>query len=249
MLVINFSGATGLTISNSDFDGRTKFLASCDGHHYLGFLLLGKWTELSLLGNYINHSSGQSPKVGGGKCETTVLHAANNFFDSNSGHSFDVVNGGYVLAEGKYFSKVKIPAQEASKHLFVPTSAIDCKAVIGRACSMNVLKDSGPLKGRLGDASAGGEDMENSVTQDDILTGSSSSDKSTSYSPSAGGPITPGSDTSKSMDNTEAPVSEDKTGGQADKNADDDFEESDKEGSDGSSHLRKNENDANAWQP
>ena len=433
MLVINFSGATGLTISNSDFDGRTKFSASCDGHHYWGFLLIGKRTELSLLGNYINHHSGRSPKVGGHDGEITVLYAANNFFNSNSGHAFDVVNAGYVLAEGNYFSKVKIPAQETSKHLFVPTSANDCKAVIGRACSMNVLKDSGPLKGcsggevssqfaslkkyitsykagpatsfkeasknfgvgKLGDAvsqpgalktsgvavsssdaseggedvedsvtqddiltdssssdksaphnpssggpsppgsdtsksmdnteasvseemtgsqsgskstglspgtvapdhqppvdakkpvngqdehhdnsqakdeshedkskskdseeggvdfpssdtSAGGEDMENSVMQDDILTGSSSFDKSASHIPSAGGPGPPGSDTSKSMDSTEAPVSEEKTGGQADKNADDDSEESDKEGSAGSSHLRKNEGDANAWQP
>ncbi|CAI5724578.1 unnamed protein product [Hyaloperonospora brassicae] len=272
MLVINFSGATGLTISNSDFDGRTKFSASCDGHHYWGFLLLGKRTELSLLGNYINHNSGRSPKVGGHDGETTVLHAANNFFNSNSGHAFDVVNGGYVLAEGNYFSKVKIPAQEASKHLFVPTSAIDCKAVIGRACSMNVLKDSGPLKGCSGgevssqfaslkkyitsykagpatsfeeargnfgvgelgdavaqagalkksgvavsssDASAGGEDVANSVTQDDISTGSSSSDKSVSHNPSAGGPSTPGSDASKSMDTTEALVSEDKAGSQS----------------------------------
>ncbi|CAI5729475.1 unnamed protein product [Hyaloperonospora brassicae] len=300
MLVTGHSGGTGITVSNSDFDGRSKFSASCDGHHYWTILLYGKKTELSLLGNYINHTSGRSPRVGGGNGETTVLHAANNFFNSNSGHAFDVTQGGYVLAEGNYFSKVKIPATEESKHLFVPTAANDCKAVIGRACSMNVLKDSGPLKGCSGgevssqfaslkkyitsykagpatsfkeasgnfgvgelgdavaqpgapkksgvpvsssDASEGGEDVENSVTQNDILTGSSSSDKSVSHNPSAGGPSTPGSD------NTEAPVSEEKTGGQADKNADDDSEESDKEGSDGSSHLRKNEGDANSWQP
>ncbi|ETI43326.1 hypothetical protein F443_11698 [Phytophthora nicotianae P1569] len=148
MVVINFSGATGVTISNSDFDGNTKYSASCDGHHYWGFLILGKKTELSLLGNYIHHTSGRSPKIGGHDGEISVVHAANNYFFENSGHAFDVATGGYVLAEGNYFASVKSPnMDDPTGNFMVPTAAADCKATIGRNCELNVLKDSGALKG------------------------------------------------------------------------------------------------------
>ncbi|KAG3140400.1 hypothetical protein PI126_g16029 [Phytophthora idaei] len=148
MVVINFSGATGVTISNSDFDGNTKFSASCDGHHYWGFLILGKKTEVSLIGNYIHHTSGRSPKIGGHDGEISVVHAANNYFYENSGHAFDVATGGYVLAEGNYFASVKSPnMDDPTGNFMVPTAAGDCKATIGRDCELNVLKDSGTLKG------------------------------------------------------------------------------------------------------
>ncbi|OWZ08804.1 Pectate lyase [Phytophthora megakarya] len=148
MVVINFSGATGVTISNSDFDGNTKFSASCDGHHYWGFLILGKKTELSLLGNFIHHTSGRSPKIGGHNGEISVVHAANNYFFENSGHAFDVATGGYVLAEGNYFASVKSPnLDDPTGNFMVPATAGDCKATIGRNCELNILKDSGTLKG------------------------------------------------------------------------------------------------------
>ncbi|KAG1713495.1 hypothetical protein DVH05_001282 [Phytophthora capsici] len=148
MVVINFSGATGVTISNSDFDGNTKFSASCDGHHYWGFLILGKKTELSLIGNYIHHTSGRSPKIGGHDGEISVVHAANNYFFENSGHAFDVATGGYVLAEGNYFASVKSPnLDDPTGNFLVPKAAGDCKTAIGRDCQMNVLKDSGTLTG------------------------------------------------------------------------------------------------------
>ncbi|KAG6580098.1 Pectate lyase [Phytophthora cinnamomi] len=148
MIVINFSGVTGLTISNSDFDGRTKYSTSCDGRHYWGFLLLGKRTELSLIGNYIHHTSGRSPKVGGHNGETTVVYAANNYFYDNSGHAFDVSTGGYALAEGNYFDSVKLPtANDPKGNFLVPMVASDCKASIGRDCKLNVLANSGSLKG------------------------------------------------------------------------------------------------------
>ncbi|KAK1928256.1 putative pectin lyase F [Phytophthora citrophthora] len=148
MVVINFSGATGVTISNSDFDGNTKLSASCDGHHYWGFLILGKKTELSLLNNYIHHTSGRSPKIGGHNGEISVVHAANNYFFENSGHTFDVATGGYVLAEGNYFASVKTPnLDDPTGNFLVPKTAGDCKAAIGRNCQMNVLKDSGTLTG------------------------------------------------------------------------------------------------------
>ncbi|GMF58632.1 unnamed protein product [Phytophthora fragariaefolia] len=148
MVVINFSGATGVTISNSDFDGNTKFSASCDGHHYWGFLILGKKTELSFIGNYIHHTSGRSPKIGGHDGETSVVHAANNYFFENSGHAFDVATGGYVLAEGNYFASVASPnLDDPTGNFFVPARESFCKTAIGRACKLNVLTDSGKLTG------------------------------------------------------------------------------------------------------
>ncbi|GMF64495.1 unnamed protein product [Phytophthora lilii] len=153
MVVTHFSGAAGVTISNSDFDGSTKYSSSCDGHHYWGFLILGKKTEMSLLGNYIHKTSGRSPKIGGHDGETSVVHAANNFFDDNTGHAFDVAAGGYVLAEGNYFNSVKTPNQPDPKgSIFIPTAAGDCKASIGRDCEVNVLADSGTFTSSAEDA-------------------------------------------------------------------------------------------------
>ncbi|KAL4171410.1 hypothetical protein KRP22_009505 [Phytophthora ramorum] len=153
MLVINFSGATGVTISNCDFDGNTKYSASCDGHHYWGFLILGKHTEMSMLSNYIHKASGRSPKIGGHDGEESVVHAANNYFADNSGHAFDVATGGYVLAEGNYFDSVKIPSQPDPKgNFFIPDAAGKCQAIIGRQCKLNVLAKSGTFTGNSAEA-------------------------------------------------------------------------------------------------
>nr|ACR19250.1 pectate lyase [Phytophthora capsici] len=144
MVVTHFSGALGVTISNSDFDGNTKYSQSCDGRHYWGFLILGKKTEMSLLGNYIHMTSGRSPKIGGTEGDVSVVHAANNYFESNTGHAFDVATGGYVLAEGNSFDSVKTPNQPDPKgNIFIPTAGGDCTATIGRSCEVNVLADSG----------------------------------------------------------------------------------------------------------
>ncbi|RLN36600.1 hypothetical protein BBO99_00008403 [Phytophthora kernoviae] len=148
MVVINFSDATGVTISNSDFDGTTKYSASCDGHHYWSFLLYGKATQISLVGNYIHTMSGRAPKIGGEEGQNVVVHAANNNFDDITGHAFDVAAGAYVLAEGNYFSAVKTPNLNDVGNFFVPVKESNCKTAIGRACRLNVLKESGKLYGQ-----------------------------------------------------------------------------------------------------
>uniref|UniRef100_M4BBW8 pectin lyase n=1 Tax=Hyaloperonospora arabidopsidis (strain Emoy2) TaxID=559515 RepID=M4BBW8_HYAAE len=266
MLVVNFSGATGITVSNTDFDGNTKFSASCDNHHYWTILLYGKRTEVSLLGNYINHTSGRSPRVGGHDGDTVVVHAANNFFNEISGHAFDVDEGGYVLAEGNYFASVKVTNQGKADNMFVPTAANDCKAAIGRACSMNVLKSSGPLKGCTGDkVSSQFTSLKKYITSykadvatqfaeasgnfgigelKDVVAPSGASKKRgvaiTSSDASAGGEDTENSVTQedhpadKTPKTTDAPVSTDKSGGNA----------SGKDGSAGSSNMPKSKDDS-----
>jgi pectin lyase len=76
MLVLG-NGASGrVTVSNSEFDGRTSWSASCDGRHYWSLYLTGSNDQVTLKGNYIHHTSGRSPKVGG----STLLHAVNNYW-------------------------------------------------------------------------------------------------------------------------------------------------------------------------
>ncbi|KAG3049884.1 hypothetical protein PI124_g24151, partial [Phytophthora idaei] len=153
MIVINFSGATGVTISNSDFDGNTKYSTSCDGRHYWGFLILGKQTEMSLLGNYMHKMSGRFPNIGGHDGEVSVVHAANNYFYDGTGHAFDVATGGFVLAEGNYFDSVSTPNQPDPKgSIFIPSAAGDCQASIGRPCKLNVLTKSGTFASNSKDA-------------------------------------------------------------------------------------------------
>ncbi|KAG2511715.1 hypothetical protein JM16_008152 [Phytophthora kernoviae] len=156
MVVVNFCGAQGITISNSDFDGNTKYSSSCDGRHYWAFLIVGKKTTMSLVNNYIHMTSGRSPKIGGGTAgDIVVIHAANNYFDDCSGHAFDVGASGYVLAEGNYFESVKAPNQDGlDGNFFVPDSASDCQANIDRDCELNVLEESGTLTGNSEDAVA-----------------------------------------------------------------------------------------------
>ncbi|KAG7383198.1 hypothetical protein PHYPSEUDO_003932 [Phytophthora pseudosyringae] len=153
MVVVNFSGAMGLTISNSDFDGNTEYSASCDGRHYWGFLLYGETTQISLVNNYIHETSGRSPKIGGTADQSVVVHAANNYFADNSGHAFDVAASAYVLAEGNYFDAVTTPnLDDKDGNFFVPTAASDCESSLGRDCELNVLTDSGTLSGYNEDA-------------------------------------------------------------------------------------------------
>ncbi|RLN44757.1 hypothetical protein BBJ29_008328 [Phytophthora kernoviae] len=133
MVVVNFCGAQGITISNSDFDGNTKYSSSCDGRHYWAFLIIG----------------------GGTAGDIVVIHAANNYFHDCSGHAFDVGTSGYVLEEGNYFESVKAPNQDGlDGKNFVPDSVSDCQANIDRDCELNVLVESGTLTGNSEDAVA-----------------------------------------------------------------------------------------------
>jgi pectin lyase len=146
MVVINFTGAKQVTISNSDFDGRTKYSASCDGHHYWGFLIYGASTEVTFVNNYLHTFSGRGPKIGGTANQQTIFHAANNYIVDNTGHAFDVAASAYVLAEGNYIESVTTPnLDDKAGNFFVPKNAADCKSLIGRNCVVNTVVKSGAL--------------------------------------------------------------------------------------------------------
>ncbi|KAF2495774.1 putative pectin lyase [Lophium mytilinum] len=145
--VSGYAPSNRVTISNCDFDGSTRWSASCDGHHYWGMLLLGSSDQITLAGNYMHHMSSRSPKVGG----NTLLHAVNNLFADNTGHAFDILAGGQVVAEGNVFESVKTTLMEPVQGLVFtsPNAAMNarCKPYLGHDCAKNLLQNSGNFNG------------------------------------------------------------------------------------------------------
>lgn len=142
MLVTHYGGADSLTLSNMEIDGQTKWSASCDGRHYWTFLFYGDDTKVSMINNYVHHTSGRSPKVGGSG--NVLAHAVNNFWSNNSGHSFDVRTGGYALVEGTHFAASTQPSMPSSGAILGADSsnAALCQSNLGRACAANTFSSS-----------------------------------------------------------------------------------------------------------
>jgi pectin lyase len=105
-LVTGYESAGRVTVSNSEFDGKTSWSASCNGEHYWTMLFLGENDQITLANNWIHDTSGRSPKVG----ETTTLHAVNNFFDTNDG----LVSLGWAGTKCVSHSLTRIPTVTTS---------------------------------------------------------------------------------------------------------------------------------------
>nr|XP_036587946.1 Pectin lyase 2 [Colletotrichum truncatum]KAF6799087.1 Pectin lyase 2 [Colletotrichum truncatum] len=151
-IVLGNGPAGRVTISNSEIDGQTSWSATCDGHHYWGLYLTGDKGLVTLKGNYIHHTSGRAPKVGG----NTRLHAVNNLWSDNTNHAFEVDGNVQIVAEGNIFQNVKAPAQTPMKgKVFTSPNAsanAQCKAYLGHNCQVNAYSGSGNFVGT--DASA-----------------------------------------------------------------------------------------------
>nr|ACR19251.1 pectate lyase [Phytophthora capsici] len=148
MIATNTASVKSMTISNCEFDGQTQYSATCDGNHYWTFLFLGTQTQVSLINNFVHNTSGRSPKVGG----NSVIHAANNYWYSNTGFSYDVVENGNVLLEGNYFESTADPNKhdaETVGAIIVPSSKSQssCKSTLGRNCVENTVAKCGSLTG------------------------------------------------------------------------------------------------------
>ena len=149
MVVTGKTGVSSMTISNSDFDGNTEFSSSCDGHHYWTFLFYGKTTGITMLNNYVHETSGRSPKVGGEVGDNVVVHAVNNYWSNNTGHSFDVDVNAHVLAEGNCFVNINRTLKNGTRgEMYAFNGGEDadvCKTYLGRPCGANFLVNSGSL--------------------------------------------------------------------------------------------------------
>ncbi|KAF2148573.1 polysaccharide lyase family 1 protein [Myriangium duriaei CBS 260.36] len=136
-IVLGKRGSGRVTISNSYIDGRTKYSAKCNSYHYWNLFFTGSSDLVTLKGNYIFHTSGRAPKVGG----NTLLHAVNNYWYDNDHHGFEIDAGGMALVEGNYFQKVnRIFESPIRGQLFSSpdtTANAACKQYLGRSCVMN----------------------------------------------------------------------------------------------------------------
>jgi pectin lyase len=144
-IVLGNSASNRVTISNCEINGATGWSATCDGHHYWGIYLTGSNDLVTLQKNYIHHTSGRSPKVGG----NTLVHAVNNYFYANSQHALEADSGAKVLAEGNVFQNV-VQAQQAGlpgKVFNSASSPAACKQYLGHACVANAYGSSGALTG------------------------------------------------------------------------------------------------------
>jgi pectin lyase len=152
-IVAGYAASNRVTISNTEFDGSTSWSASCDNHHYWALLLIGSGDKITFQGNYIHHTSGRSPKVGG-TGSGTLLHAVNNLWVDNTGHAFSIAENenGRVIAEGNVMQTVKSPILDGAKFLFsAPNTSTNaaCKTPLGHVCEVNSLTGSGAFSGSL----------------------------------------------------------------------------------------------------
>ena len=103
---------------------------------------------MTLQNNYIHHTSGRSPKVGG----NTLLHAVNNYWYANTGHAFEVDTGAMIVAEGNVFQNVveMVDTSSVAGKIFTsPDSNTNaaCTAYLGHACQLNAFGSSASYKG------------------------------------------------------------------------------------------------------
>ncbi|KAI8942535.1 hypothetical protein NX059_000597 [Plenodomus lindquistii] len=140
MFVAGSSASNRVTLSNNEFDGQTKYSASCDGKHYWTLYAIGEGDFITLKNNYIHHTSGRSPKLGG----NTVFHAVNNVWSENSGHAFDNGAGSKVLLEGNVFENVKTSLLENKGNFFSPSGSAlgQCEANLKHTCVANLFTGS-----------------------------------------------------------------------------------------------------------
>ncbi|KAK4553685.1 hypothetical protein LTR86_009183 [Recurvomyces mirabilis] len=145
-IVLGNGASNRVSITNNEIDGSSTWSATCDGHHYWAMYFTGSSDLVTLKGNYIHHTSGRSPKVGG--AGNTLLHAVNNYFYANSGHAFEVGTGGSVVAEGNVFQNVVNPIDSGTTggQIFTAPSAsanAACSASLGHTCQVNAFGSSG----------------------------------------------------------------------------------------------------------
>ncbi|WP_460136881.1 pectate lyase family protein [Pseudomonas sp. S1_E04] len=154
MIVTGWGSATHVTISNNEFDGRTPYSATCDGHHYWVWLFLGHHDTLTLLRNYVHDTSGRAPHSGGmGNAEVSA-QLVNNVFAhlTYQGAIMSRTASSHLLVEGNDFEDVTHPLFNDTRQpgtayaLFAPLaqSANDtCQAALGRPCVANQQHLSG----------------------------------------------------------------------------------------------------------
>jgi pectate lyase len=145
-LVTGFGNATNVTVSYNELDGRTPYSANCDGTHYWTMLFAGEANTITVLGNWIHHTSGRGPHAGGtyGTGEKVWAHLVNDYYETVTGHAADPAQNANLFYEGTYFQDVKIPFLTTDGgYSYAPVSSnvsstsSGCSSSIGRHCVAN----------------------------------------------------------------------------------------------------------------
>ncbi|RMS57999.1 Pectate lyase/Amb allergen [Pseudomonas syringae pv. aceris] len=154
MIVTGWGSASHITISSNEFDGRTPYSSTCDGHHYWVWLFLGSQDTLTLSRNYVHDTSGRAPHSGGMNNALVRAQLVNNVFQrmTYQGAIMSRTSSSQLLVEGNDFETVAHPLFNDTDQpgtafaLFDPVSAAAnnvCMSVIGRPCVANRQQDSG----------------------------------------------------------------------------------------------------------
>ncbi|MCR8932236.1 pectate lyase [Pseudomonas sp. A4] len=148
MIVTGWGSATHVTISNNEFDGRTPYSATCDGHHYWVWLFLGHHDTLTLVRNYVHDTSGRAPHAGGMGNAEVRAQLVNNLFAhlSYQGAIMSRTAAAHLLVEGNDFEDVSHPLFNDTRQpgtayaLFAPVAPAAnaaCQTALGRPCEAN----------------------------------------------------------------------------------------------------------------
>nr|WP_256349404.1 pectate lyase [Pseudomonas gingeri] len=154
MIVTGWGTASHVTISHNEFDGRTPYSATCDGHHYWVWLFLGHHDTLTVASNYVHDTSGRAPHAGGMGDADISAQLVNNVFSNQTyqGAIMSRTASSHLLVEGNAFEHVTHPLfndtdQPGTAYaLFEPTTGAAgsaCQLAIGRACAPNLQHLSG----------------------------------------------------------------------------------------------------------
>ncbi|UZJ62798.1 pectate lyase [Pseudomonas sp. KU26590] len=154
MVVTGWGSASHVTLSNNEFDGRTNYSSTCDGHHYWVWLFLGHHDTLTIARNYIHDTSGRAPHAGGMGNADITAQLVNNVFAhlSREGAIMSRTDSSHLLVEGNRFEDVTHPLFNDIKQpgtAFAPFAPLSegttslCTKVIGRACVANDARASG----------------------------------------------------------------------------------------------------------
>ncbi|KAH7332841.1 pectin lyase-like protein [Rhizoctonia solani] len=144
-IIFGFGAAKQVTISNNYFDDQTFHTE----HHYWALLFAGNGDQITFARNYLYHTAGRGPHVGGTSGYSLTVHMFNNYFNDITGHAIDADVGTKLLAEGNHFNNVSTPSTgNTNGAVFAPTSSSmnsQCSSTLGRSCVSNTLSGSGSL--------------------------------------------------------------------------------------------------------
>ncbi|WP_423595924.1 RICIN domain-containing protein [Roseateles sp. MS654] len=130
-----------ITVSDNVFDGRSDRSHTCETNEHYWDMLFYTNGRINIVGNYIHHFGGRSPRLRG-EGAGVLAHVANNYFETSHGWSLERAGANTrVLVEGNFYRDVRIVARSPEDHnaLFFATQQTgpQCQRSLDRDCVTN----------------------------------------------------------------------------------------------------------------